>query len=101
MDKQQRLEQLNRYREGPALTEEEIVAEYNKMYKQATPWTNPELFDPMNPPEGWEYDAWHAIWWKPPTASEYNLDMWIVRASFVLSAIVIGCIAFKHVQGLL
>lgn len=85
MDKTQRLEQLNRHREGPALTEEEIVQEYDRLYRapaKITPWTNPELFDPLNPPPGWEYDAWHAIWWQP-TQGDYKLNLWTIRLAGV------------------
>lgn len=89
MDKTQRLAQLNRHREGPALTEAEIVREYYELYKkprEITPLTNPELFDPLNPPEGWEYDAWHAIWWQP-TPESYEFNMWVVR----LGALILLC----------
>lgn len=96
MNKQQRLNQLNQFNEGYRLTEAEIVAEYQRMYKsEPTPWTNPEIFDPLNPPQGWEYDAWHAIWYKTPTEAQVQVDLFIVRAAFVLSAVISSYIVFK------
>ena len=93
MDRAQRLAQLNRHREGRALTESEITEQYYQLYKkpaEITPATHPHLFDPFNPPEGWEYDAWHAIWWKP-TPEGYEFNLWVIRLSAI--AVLIAVIA--------
>lgn len=75
----ERLEQLNEHSEGPALTAAEIRAQYKEYYKpDPTPFTHPELFDPFNPPEGYLYDAWHAIWHKTPTETEYRFNVFLV-----------------------
>jgi hypothetical protein len=29
---------------------------------KTTPGTKPELFDPLNPPEGWRYDPYYELW---------------------------------------
>lgn len=90
----QTIEELNKYNDsGRMLSKEQIVAEYNARYKaEPTPFTHPELFDPLNPPLGYEYDAWHAIWWKPPTEYQYHAQMMFVIACCVLLAIWIGVI---------
>lgn len=96
MDKQQRLNQLNYHNEGYRLTEEQIVAEYNKMYKpEVTPWTNPELFDPLNPPEGWEYDAWHCVWCQIPSEQFYKAEMLFLKASVLITGVVMLWMIFK------
>ena len=93
----QRLRQLNQFHEGYRLTEEQIVAEYDKMYKpQVTPWSNPELFDPLNPPEGWEYDAWHAVWYKLPTEFQVQMDLFIVKAAFALSLVISAIVTYRN-----
>lgn len=80
------VEELSKYNEdGTVFTREQILTEYNKRYKpNPTPLTHPELFDPFNPPEGWEYDAWHAIWWQPPTEGQYKAQL----------AFIWGCVIF-------
>ena len=41
----------------------EIFENYNKKYKPVpTPYSHPEQFDPLNPPEGWAYDPFYEIW---------------------------------------
>jgi hypothetical protein len=96
MNKQQRLNQLNQFHEGYRLTEEQIVAEYKQMYHpEVTPWSNPELFDPLNPPTDWEYDAWHAVWYKKPTQSQVNMDVFIVWASFALSIMISAFVTYR------
>ena len=43
----------------------EILENYNKRYKpEMTPWSNPEKYDPFNPPKGWAYDPYYEIWIK-------------------------------------
>jgi hypothetical protein len=38
---------------------------YTKRHRKvATPFTNPELYDPLNPPEGYRYDPYYEIWIK-------------------------------------
>ena len=96
MDKQQRLKQLNQFHEGYCLSEEQIVEEYNKMYKpEITPWTSPELFDPLNPPPGWEYDAWHAIWYQLPSHEYVKAEIMLIRASVIITGIVMLWMFFK------
>jgi hypothetical protein len=41
----------------------EVQKAYNQRYrKTATPLTNPELYDPLEPPEGWRYDYRYEMW---------------------------------------
>lgn len=41
----------------------EIVENYNKRYRPAmTPYTHPENYDPLNPPNGWAYDPYYEHW---------------------------------------
>jgi len=90
------VEELNKYNDsGRMLSKEEIVAEYIKLYKpEPTPFTHPELFDPLNPPPGWAYDAWHAIWWKHPTEAQARAQMWFVVACCVGMAIWIASVLY-------
>jgi hypothetical protein len=64
-------------------TEKEILDEYNELYgvKEPTPFTHPQLFNPLNPPEGYAYDEWHAFWYKLPTESQYRFEMAVVKIS--------------------
>ena len=42
---------------------QQITQAYKEKYTPVvTPLTNPELYDPMNPPEGWAYDPYYEIW---------------------------------------
>jgi len=42
-----------------------IAQAYKEKYMPTTtPLTNPELYDPMNPPEGWAYDPYYELWLK-------------------------------------
>ena len=42
-----------------------IAQAYKEKYMPiTTPLTKPELYDPMNPPEGWAYDPYYEIWLK-------------------------------------
>ena len=53
------------------LPPERVREEYDRLYKPAiTPFTHPQLFDPLNPPEGYAYDEWHCVWYKLYTAEE-------------------------------
>jgi hypothetical protein len=84
------------FNEGHRLSNQQIMDEYNQMYRpQITPFTNPELFDPLNPPPGYGYDAWHAIWYRHPTRSEVNMDTMVVWTAFVISIVISCWVAFK------
>jgi hypothetical protein len=40
-----------------------IAEDYAQRYRpKTTPRTHPELFDPLDPPEGWRYDPYYEIW---------------------------------------
>lgn len=40
-----------------------IRQQYTARYKPViTPATNPELYDPLDPPQGWRYDPYYEIW---------------------------------------
>lgn len=43
-----------------------ILQDYQERYCKEpaakTPHTNPELFDPLAPPEGWHYDPYYECW---------------------------------------
>jgi hypothetical protein len=42
-----------------------ITQAYKAKYMPSkTPLTNPELYDPMNPPEGWAWDPYYELWLK-------------------------------------
>lgn len=42
-----------------------ITRAYKAKYMPSiTPLTNPELYDPMNPPEGWAWDPYYELWLK-------------------------------------
>ncbi len=42
-----------------------IRADYQSRWAaRVTPFTNPELFDPCAPPEGYSYDPYYEIWIK-------------------------------------
>ena len=42
-----------------------IRQSYNARYRAApTPYTHPELFDPLNPPAGYRYDPYYECWVK-------------------------------------
>lgn len=42
---------------------EYIVSKYKERFSpRRTPFTNPELFDPLNPPEGYAYDPYYECW---------------------------------------
>jgi hypothetical protein len=44
---------------------QQIQQEYDLRYRRPaipTPYTNPELFDPLTPPEGWYYDPYYECW---------------------------------------
>lgn len=41
----------------------QIASDYNRRWRPATtPASNPELFDPLNPPQGWRYDPYYECW---------------------------------------
>jgi hypothetical protein len=74
---------------------DEIVKEYNAMYRpEPTPYSHPELFDPLNPPEGYAYDSWHAIWWKHPTESQARAQAWFVALCCVIMLAWIGNVIY-------
>lgn len=40
-----------------------IRAQYKKLHEpEVTPWTNPELYDPCEPPQGWRWDPYYEMW---------------------------------------
>jgi hypothetical protein len=48
-------------------TNEDVRAEIAEKYRAryvpvVTPYTHPERFDPLNPPNGWAYDPYYEIW---------------------------------------
>lgn len=44
-------------------TREAILTRYNEIHKPApSPFTHPELFDPLNPPPGWGWDPYYESW---------------------------------------
>lgn len=74
--------------EGYRIPDNQIQAEYNALYRpEPTPITHPELYDPLRPPPGWAYDAWHAVWYKDGVSSEsmseIRLAGWILAGFFV------------------
>ena len=90
MDKELRLRQLNQtgYDEGfPPKTAAEIREEYQQKYRPLpTPATHPELFDPMDPPPGWVYDAHYEFWYAVPGMDEHASIVWITVASVAMIA---------------
>lgn len=43
----------------------QIRLDYQARWQNSvTPFTNPELFDPCEPPEGYRYDPYYEIWIK-------------------------------------
>ncbi len=41
----------------------EIAEDYKRRYNPpVTPYTNPEQYDPLNPPSGWAYDPYYECW---------------------------------------
>jgi len=50
-------------------TNEDVRQRITQTYKERympimTPLTNPELYDPLDPPLGWAYDPFYEIWLK-------------------------------------
>lgn len=50
-------------------TDETVRQQITQAYKEkytpvVTPLTNPEIYDPLNPPKGWIYDPYYEIWLK-------------------------------------
>ena len=42
-----------------------IVREYQQRHAlKITPQTNPELYNPLDPPSGWRYDPYYELWIK-------------------------------------
>lgn len=42
---------------------QDIKNQYRDRYSiKVTPLTNPERYDPLNPPTGWAYDPYYEIW---------------------------------------
>ena len=40
-----------------------IAQDYAQRWRpKKTPGTHPELFDPLNPPQGWRYDPYYECW---------------------------------------
>lgn len=41
----------------------QIARDYAARWRpKTTPISNPELFDPLDPPQGWRYDPYYEIW---------------------------------------
>ena len=41
----------------------QIARDYALRWRPTTtPASNPELFDPLNPPQGWRYDPYYECW---------------------------------------
>ena len=41
----------------------QIARDYEARWRpKTTPGSNPELFDPLNPPQGWRYDPYYECW---------------------------------------
>lgn len=42
---------------------QEILHKYNQQYRpEPTPFSHPEQYDPLSPPDGWAYDPYYEIW---------------------------------------
>ena len=42
---------------------QQIIRAYKEKYMpEVTPLTNPEQYDPLNPPDGWVYDPYYEMW---------------------------------------
>jgi hypothetical protein len=42
---------------------QKIAQDYKKKFTPVvSPLTNPEKYDPLNPPEGWMYDPYYELW---------------------------------------
>jgi hypothetical protein len=42
---------------------QKIAQDYKKKFTPVvSPLTNPEQYDPLNPPEGWIYDPYYELW---------------------------------------
>ena len=73
------------------IPDEQVLAEYNSIYrKEPTPATHPELYDPLNPPENWTYDAWHAFWYYTgPNDSWTAREYAITTVTFIVITIIV------------
>jgi hypothetical protein len=41
----------------------QITARYNELFRpEPSPYTHPELYDPLNPPQGWAWDPFYECW---------------------------------------
>jgi len=68
----------------PPMTAEEHREAYRRRYSvQPTPASHPHLYDPLDPPEGWVYDAAYEFWYKLPDEQD-------VRWISVITALTIG-----------
>jgi hypothetical protein len=44
-------------------TRAQIARDYEARWRpKTTPSTHPELFDPLDPPQGWRYDPYYECW---------------------------------------
>jgi hypothetical protein len=44
-------------------TRAKITEDYRARWQSPpTPRSNPELFDPLTPPQGWRYDPYYELW---------------------------------------
>jgi hypothetical protein len=79
------------------MRDDEILREYNAMYRpEPTPITHPELFDPLNPPAGWTYDAWNCIWFKTPTIEQYRAQLAVMWVGVIITVVWVLWMVFNH-----
>lgn len=49
-------------------TRNHIQIQYRQRYcESVTPFTHPERYDPLDPPQGWRYDPYYECWIKQGT----------------------------------
>jgi hypothetical protein len=82
--------------EGYKIPRDQVLAEYEAMHRPpVTPLTHPELFDPLNPPDGWIYDEWHAIWYKSPIHDDICKEIKIIHWTLVATFLLVACASIK------
>ena len=48
----------------PVIREQIQTAYRQSVTKTPSPLSNPELYDPLDPPQGWRYDPYYEMWIK-------------------------------------
>ena len=48
--------------QDPILRTQIQIAYRQKYCAEPTPFTHPERYDPLQPPEGWRYDPYYECW---------------------------------------